>query len=132
MARQEDVAGGSATAQASLPGVAHLVALPGKPVRVSKRDARCWFDQLQAPRKLHRWFAKPPVQTRNLLALGVVTEEDVRDALKATGATKVHLQRRLWPVSRVWPMGFSWSSYVAQEELISVSVESVLGKRFVM
>ena len=95
-------------------------------MRVSKRDARCWFDQLQAPRKLHRWFAKPPVQTRDLLALGVVTEEDVRDALKATGAAKVRLPRRLWPVSRVWPMGFSWSSYVAQEELISVSVESGL------
>ena len=63
-----------------------LVASTSRPVFVAKRDAKVWFDQLLAPACLRRWFARPPVSVKELLATGRVTSEDIRAALLEDGA----------------------------------------------
>ena len=60
---------------ASPTALTYLMALPGRPVRMSKRDAKCWFDQLRAPRQLRPWFARPPVSIDMLLSSGLVSED---------------------------------------------------------
>mmetsp|Transcript_39239 Transcript_39239/g.104782 ORF Transcript_39239/g.104782 Transcript_39239/m.104782 type:complete len:816 (+) Transcript_39239:142-2589(+) len=92
-----------------------------RPLRVSKRDARCWFDQLAAPQQLRRWFARPSVTQQELYKWGGFTSAELRDHFEP-GTSLEH--QVLWPVSRVWPMGFSWSSYVAQETLLELCARS--------
>lgn len=94
-----------------------------RPMRVSKRDARCWFDQLAVPPALRRWFARPPVTSRELLSIGGFSRQEVASHLQ-TG--EVLSSRELWPVNHVWPMGFSWSSFIAQENLLHNCVASGL------
>ena len=128
------LAGLTKTAQVTPPCLAtaltYLMALPGRPVRMSKRDAKCWFDQLRAPRQLRPWFARPPVSIDMLLSSGLVSEDLVRRALNAGRDGK--LPRRAWPVSVVWPMGYSWSSFVAQEALLSVASSSGLDTKNIL
>ena len=89
---------------------------PGSEVFFSKRDASTFFDALQASPE--GWFAQPPVYVYELLAAGLSME----DVLKCcddrpqtvTGSTKI------FPVHTVWPMGFSWSSAVAQETTLAL------------
>ena len=115
---------------ASPTALTYLMALPGRPVRMSKRDAKCWFDQLRAPRQLRPWFARPPVSIDMLLSSGLVSEDLVRRALNVGRDGK--LPRRAWPVSVVWPMGYSWSSFVAQEALLSVASSSGLDTKNIL
>ena len=44
-----------------------LEACANNPIRVSKRDARCFFDQLALPRELHAYFGRPPVRVSDFL-----------------------------------------------------------------
>lgn len=89
----------------------------GRQIRCSKRDASCWFDQLALPADLGRWMGRPRVSQRELCSIGGMTVEEVQacllpgDLLDASG---------LCPVSLTWPMGFAWSSYIAQEFLLDV------------
>ena len=115
---------------ASPTALTYLMALPGRPVRMSKRDAKCWFDQLRAPRQLRRWFARPPVSIDMPLSSGLVSKDLVRRALNVGCDGK--LPRRAWPVSVVWPMGYSWSSFVAQEALLSVASSSGLATKNIL
>ena len=48
---------------------------------MSKRGAKCWFDQLRARRQLRPWFARPPVSIEKLLSYGLTSEDLVRRAL---------------------------------------------------
>ena len=101
---------------ASPTALLHLEASSAKPIRVSKRDARCWFDQLLLPAPLRKYMGRPAVSVAELMDIGGLASEEVAGFLEhesEMGATK------FFPVSRVWPMGFSWSSYVAQEKLLS-------------
>ncbi|CAE7263216.1 unnamed protein product, partial [Symbiodinium necroappetens] len=91
---------------------------PGSDVFFSKRDASTFFDALQAPAELQGWFAQPPVHVDELLAAGLSMEDVLRCCddrpPTVTGDTK------LFPVHTVWPMGFSWSSAVAQETTLAL------------
>ena len=95
----------------------------GKRCRVSKRDARCWFDQRRLPDDLRRWMARPPVSSEELAAAGVGVAE--QKALLQPGEE--------WrsglplPISHGWPMGFIWSPFVAQEELLGLCHDAGLG-----
>ena len=81
------------------------------PVRLSKRDGRCLFDQLRLPPDLERFMGRPPVRVRELLSAGLSGSELRRCCSDPGGMTEGRL---VYPASRSWPMGFSWSSYVAQ------------------
>ncbi len=84
-------------------------------LRVSKRDGRSWFDQLALDPCLRPFFGRPGVKREELLEAGMSEAELVA----AAGADSA----RSWLVPRamVWPMGFSWSSWVAQETLLTIA-----------
>jgi len=98
----------------------------GKPFQMSKRDGRCLFDQLAVPRCLIPWFGRPPVR--------------VSELMQATGESLSRLQRLcphlaglglhslVFPCSKVWPMGFPWSSCIAQSVMLSACHRAGLHK----
>ena len=113
---------------ASPTALLHMEASADKPLRVSKRDAKCWFDQLALPEELREWMGRPPVSLEELEQYGGMSKSEV--ALHAQSA--VDDAERLFPVSHVWPMGFSWSSHIAQEVLLSCCREAGLGEDCVL
>lgn len=100
-----------------------LELVEGRRLRVSKRDGRCFFDQLSLPPGLRRYMGRPAVKRWELLAAGL-SEEQLCLALEDGVDPSA---RSLWPVSRVWGMGFSWSSYIAQNTLLQVCASAGLG-----
>jgi hypothetical protein len=57
-------------------------------------------------------MGRPPVRVKSLLATGVLDMADL--VALAPAARGFRENSLLYPRSLVWPMGFSWSSYVAQ------------------
>ena len=90
----------------------------GSPYLMSKRDGRCLFDQLKLPKQLQQWMGRPPVRVRELIKTGLMSLE----GLKTYTPPGCHFQEHtlLYPVSCVWPMGFSWSSFIAQSKMLQV------------
>ncbi|OLP95208.1 hypothetical protein AK812_SmicGene22693 [Symbiodinium microadriaticum] len=94
---------------------------PGEQLYMSKRDASTYFDLLAAPPDLQAWFGQEPVTVQELsAAAGMDIEEvysfvDDLNGQKALGPDSV-----LFPVNTAWPMGFSWSSCVAQESTLGM------------
>ena len=108
---------------ASPTALLHLEASKERPVRVSKRDARCWFDQLSLPTHLRRWMGRPPVSLRELRDIAGFSADEAAGCMQdGDRATDM-----VFPVSKVWPMGFSWSSFVAQEALLACCTDAGLG-----
>ncbi|CAE7271224.1 UVR8 [Symbiodinium sp. CCMP2592] len=101
---------------ASPSALAFLECRPQHRVRCSKRDASCWFDQLRLPCKLQRWMGRPPVTLDELRDVGGMNFEEVSGHL----LPGEQCNQFLVPVSLTWPMGFAWSSYVAQEFLLDI------------
>jgi hypothetical protein len=89
-------------------------------LRVSKRDCRTWFDQLVVDEGIGEFFGCPAVSRAELLGAGVTCDEIATFGGPADCFSFV-------PCSQVWPMGFSWSSCVAQETLLSICSLSGLG-----
>ncbi|CAE7858645.1 PDE9A [Symbiodinium necroappetens] len=87
-----------------------------RPLRVSKRDASCWFDQLELPASLRLFMAKPAVSTDELVKAGMTCQEQ----LLYMEAGHDWQEGQLFPVHHVWPMGFAWSSYIAQEVMLMI------------
>ena len=104
------------------------------PVLMSTRDGKVFFDQLLVPRALSAFLGRPAVRLDHLLKPPPCES----GSAGAPGLTPSELDSLLWdgpppegavwvtPVSRAWPMGFGWSSYVAQ----SVMVQSCLSAGF--
>ena len=101
---------------ASPTALTYLECRPGKQLRCSKRDASCWFDQLRLPSELRRWMGRPRVSLHELLHTGGMTVEEVKACLLPGESGQA---TSFYPVSLTWPMGFAWSSYVAQEFLLN-------------
>ena len=108
---------------ASPTALLHLEASADHPVRVSKRDARCWFDQLSLPPQLRKWMGRPSVTLQELRDIADMSAQEVQSYLEEGS----QLSNTVFPVSKVWPMGFSWSSYVAQETLLACCSDAGLG-----
>ena len=133
--KQREVWHGSQVSQAAAPpprprhlasptALLQLEATPDAPVRLSKRDAKCWFDQLCLPSHLRRWMGRPPVTLQELSEIGGMS---AREAASFMEDGSVMSPECMFPVSKVWPMGFSWSSFVAQEMLLTCCADSGLG-----
>ena len=97
-------------------------------LRVSKRDGRCFFDQLLLPECLKEFMGRPAVSVSQLVDAGL-SDAELRAALPASSTS---VPTWLWPVSCVWGMGFSWSSYVAQTTLLAVCASAGLGPECVL
>jgi hypothetical protein len=94
----------------------NLQATRDRPLHVYKRDARCYFDQLRVPRELRRWFGRPSLAVRDLLSLTDLTWAELLATW--TGDGDLTGDSTVFPLSRSWPMGFSWSSFLAQTTLL--------------
>ena len=103
----------------------HLRASVDEPIRVSKRDAACWFDQLALPSSLRKWMARPSVGLGELMRAGL-TRQELKHMLEPGETLELIGQQLLWPVSCCWPMGFSWSSYVARSFTLEVCAQAGL------
>ncbi len=85
-------------------------------VRWSKRDAASFFDTLCCPEELQTWFGRPPVRVSELLEHTELTLEDIGLlCVPVAPLGSLSADDSLVPCSRVWPMGYSWSSAVAQD-----------------
>ena len=97
----------------------------GRVLRVTKRDCRTWFDQLAEDPTIGMYFARPPVTRQELRDAGL-TDADI------SGYGADDHDDTFFPCSQVWPMGFSWSSCVAQETLLALCRESGMGSDIVL
>ena len=93
----------------------------GQPLFFSKRDASTFFDVLRVPEGLQTYFGQPPVSVKELLRAGMSMTE-VWEACKDVAREDFCEDFCLYPVHAVWPMGFSWSSAVAQDTTLAVCV----------
>ena len=85
----------------------------GRQLRVTKRDCRTWFDQLAVSDDIGLYFGRPAITQQALIGVGF-SREDIVD-FGGDDADSF-----FFPCSCVWPMGFSWSSCVAQSTLLSI------------
>ncbi len=88
----------------------------GTTVRWSKRDAASFFDTFLCPEELTPWFGRPAIAARDLCRVGQLALSDLDQwRPRRVDARPLQEDSLLYPCSRVWPMGFSWSSTVAQD-----------------
>ena len=95
---------------------------PDQYIYVCKRDARVYFDQLRLPEELRRFFGRPAVRAGDLARFGGVSWCEIKDMIGYDVAD----QTLLYPLCTSFPMGFSWSSFVAQTVLLARCFESGL------
>ena len=99
----------------------------GKRLRVTKRDCRTWFDQLVLPEDLRLFMARSRVSLAELVEAGG-THEEISEFLRG-GTLKDATS--FYPLSKNWPMGFSWSSAVAQGTLLAIAADAGLNEDLV-
>ncbi|CAE7543518.1 unnamed protein product [Symbiodinium sp. CCMP2592] len=92
---------------------------PGQRIYFSKRDASTYFDILQVPEALQPYFGQPPVTVKELV-LGGMSIDEVWEACQDVQRDDFCGDCCVYPVYAVWPMGFSWSSAVAQDTTLAV------------
>ena len=66
-------------------------------------------------------MGRPPLRARDLVATGLLDLKSLRQL--APAARGLNLGSLLYPRSRVWPMGFSWLSFVAQTTMTAVCIQ---------
>ena len=97
----------------------------GVQLRVTKRDCKTWFVQLAVHLYIGEHVGRPCASRSELLNHG-----DTCDDIRGYGGLADF--DSFVPCSRVRPMGFSWSSCVAQSTLLSICEEAGLRDRHVL
>ena len=92
---------------------------PGQRIYFSKRDASTYFDVLQVPDALQPYFGQPAVTVKELVHAGM-SVDDIWEACQDVQRGDLLGDFCVYPVHAVWPMGFSWSSAVAQDATLAV------------
>lgn len=98
---------------------------PGEKVYVSKRDARAYFDQLKVPAALRPFFGRAPIRVGDLRRHGGFGRGELEEHLPDDVENSPDVV--VFPLCAAWPMGFSWSSYIAQCVLLRVCRRAGLG-----
>ena len=107
------------------------VVRPGENLYMSKRDASSFFDVLKAPGETHRWFCCPPLQAGEHAAAMIASLVGLREYL--LDVEDIVSARTLFhPASLTWPMGFAWSSAVAQDVTLGILRDSGLQESYVI
>ena len=122
--RRCDLGCSCATAETSAAGESkHLPKILKRgngPLIFSKRDANTYFDLLRLHRALSTFFGRPRVNLGRLAESLELDLEELRSFFDDSGDRKLRNDTYATPVAATWPMGFSWSSYVAQEQMLAV------------
>ncbi len=101
--------------------VAGLEADDARTFYVSIRDGKSFFDQLRLPPSLSRAMCRPAVSVGELLSCtegdeNQMTKDELTKCLVDGG--DVDNADMVYPAALVFPMGFSWSSCVAQSTML--------------
>ena len=91
-----------------------------RPLYYSKRDAKAYFDQLKLPYLLRPFFGRPRVRAGFLADAMRLPLRELESFVDDLGEHRLLDDDYVVPVCTTWPMGFSWSSFVAQEEMVSI------------
>ena len=84
----------------------------------SKRDAASFFDTLAAPSVARPWFCFPPVRADMLAERLHCSLQDLARHVKDLHGASLCARSLIFPASTTWPMGFAWSSAVAQDTTV--------------
>ena len=103
---------------------------PSCEVLMSKRDVHTCFDVLRAPESVQPWFGRPPVTLHELSQVAGVSAHDLKHWVVDHEHAGVH--DLMYPASTVWPMGFSWSSCIAQAATVACCMEAGVDKQSFM
>ena len=99
-----------------------------RPMLMSKRDAVSYFDSLAAPDRARNWFARPSAKAGESLNIFDITRTHVLiNYVDGDFDSDRDQNVRLFPVACCWPMGFSWSSAVAQDVMLHQTSSAGLG-----
>ena len=103
----------------------------GSTVLYSKRDASTYFDSLAVPQDMRPWFGQPPVAVEELVEQGM-TMEEIEQLCDDVPEASLVASSELFPVHSIWPMGFSWSSAVAQDTTIGMCIKAGISEDNIM
>ena len=102
-----------------------ILVRPDEKLYLSKRDAATYFDTLAVPPELQPWFGQEPVKVQELIGPGKFSHKQLLALVDDVASAEDLLpDTLLYPVHTVWPMGFSWSSCVAQSNTLGVLLEA--------
>ena len=92
------------------------------PLYMSKRDGVSYFDALSAPSCVRPWFGRPGLLANELLSIrGDLSLTWLESFVDSTGSGPLTADTRVFPILCCWPMGFSWSSAIAQDVMLSTA-----------
>ena len=97
-----------------------ILVRPGEMLYYSKRDAETYFDTLEAPADARKWFCYPPITAARMCATLGCTLDHLANLVVDGDRDMLADATLLYPSSVTWPMGFAWSSCVAQDTTVSV------------
>ena len=100
----------------------------GKEVFMPKRDVHTCFDVLEAPPALQPWFGRPPVTLHEVSQVAGIPTTELLLYVADCSSERVCKHDLLYPASTVWPMGFSWSSCVAQAATVACCLQAGVEK----
>ena len=102
-----------------------ILVRPDEKLYLSKRDAATYFDTLAVPPELQPWFGQEPVKVQELIGPGKFSHKQLLTLVDDVASAEDLLpDTLLYPVHTVWPMGFSWSSCVAQSNTLGALLEA--------
>ena len=122
----------------------HIRVKEGDRLFFSKRDAASFFDALQAPVALRSWFGCPGIKAGDLareLGVPITDLGGLCDDLdgrpsdigkRGTGSSVLTERCVVYPCITSWPLGFSWSSTVAQDVSVSALLATGMSEEHIL
>ena len=98
----------------------------GNALYFSKRDAKAYFDLLRLTPVLRPYFGRTPLRAGALADAMRIPVSDLKPFIEDFGIRFPTADDLITPTCTSCPMGFSWSSYVAQEEMLAICSTSGL------
>jgi hypothetical protein len=126
--------------QATPASLTTLEASDDRPVWASCRDGRVFFDQLRVPDSLRPFLGRPMVAVADLqhppsCESGAIADEGLTDEELSRFVVDGPLNAgdtHVTPVSNTWPMGFGFSSYVAQCVMVSSCLDAGFAEKDIL
>lgn len=107
-------------------------------VYASVRDGKSFFDQLKLPQELSVAMCRPGVRLQDILGWcepgepKITMEEVLSYVIDEGDCAATDPLSIYYPASLVFPMGFSWSSYVAQSTMLHTLVSAGIGAELML
>jgi len=103
-----------------------LTASDDRPIVASCRDAAVFFDQLRSPLEIRSMLGKAPVRVSELTDPELGDFSMNLDEVRSCCAPGVQIdsQSQVFPRCATMPMGFSWSSFLAQSVMLGCLQEA--------